>query len=268
MCDHQIAPLKTCISTNNQSRRAFISKACSGCLLAAGSFWIPQTAEPVQGDIRAILFDGFALFDPRPVSLLTEERFPGKGKEITDLWRNRQLEYCWLRQAAQQYENFTEITQDALLFAVNKSGVSLTDADRDSLINAYMTMDLWPDVLSVLRILKTNGYSTGILSNMTRTMLTANISHNGLTDFIDPVLSTDQIKSYKPSPQSYKLGPDGLQLKTSEILFVASAGWDAAGAHWFGYPTFWVNRLNAPMEELNVNVSARDNNLEALVHLL
>ena len=268
MCVHQIVPLKTCQSVHSHSRRAFISKTCSGCLLATGSFWIPQTAEPERGDIRAILFDGFALFDPRPVSLLTEEIFPGKGKEITDLWRNRQLEYCWLRQAAQQYENFTAITQDALLFAANKTGVTLKEADRDKLINAYMNMDLWPDVLPVLRYLKTKSYSIGILSNMTRAMLDANISRNGLTNFMGPILSTDQIKSYKPSPQSYQLGPEMLQLKTSEILFVASAGWDAGGAQWYGYPTFWVNRLNAPMEELNVTVSARDNKLEALVHLL
>jgi hypothetical protein len=53
-------------------------------MLAAGNFWMPQTAEPARGKIRAILFDGFALFDPRPVSFLTEEIFPGKGKEITD----------------------------------------------------------------------------------------------------------------------------------------------------------------------------------------
>ncbi len=268
MCEHQIGLLKTCRGVSNQSRRTFISKACTGCLLVAGSLWIPQTAEPERGDIRAVLFDGFALFDPRPVSVLTEEIFPGKGKDITDLWRNRQLEYCWLRQAAQQYKNFTETTQDALFFAVNKAGVSLRDADRDKLMDAYQNMDLWPEVLTVLRFLKAKGYTIGILSNMTRAMLNANISRNGLKDFTNSVISTDQIKSYKPSPKSYQLGPDILQLKTSEIFFVASAGWDAAGACWFGYPTFWVNRLNAPAEELNVTLSATDNRLGALMHLL
>jgi 2-haloacid dehalogenase len=260
--------LKNCESVNSQSRRAFISKACMGCVLAAGSYWIPQTAEPARGEIRAVLFDGFALFDPRPVSFLTEEIFPGKGKEITDIWRNRQLEYAWLRQAALQYKNFTEITRDALMFATKKAGVALKEADRDRLIHAYENMDLWPDVLPTLRFLKTKGYIISILSNMTKKMLDTNISRNGLADFMAPVLSTDQIKSYKPSPQSYQLGPDHLQLKTSEILFVASAGWDAAGARWYGYPVFWVNRLNAAMEELDVTLFSSDNNLQALMHLL
>jgi len=47
------------------------------------------------------------------------------------------------------------------------------------------------------------------------------------------------------------MGIDAFKLAKEEILFAAFAGWDAAGAKWFGYPTFWVNRMNAPVEELD-----------------
>jgi 2-haloacid dehalogenase len=40
-------------------------------------------------------------------------------------------------------------------------------------------------------------------------------------------------------------------LSRDAILFVASAGWDVAGAKWFGYPTYWVNRSAAPVEALD-----------------
>jgi 2-haloacid dehalogenase len=260
--------LETCQISNIQSRREFISKTCTGCLLAAGGLLNPQTAVPERGEIKAILFDGFALFDPHPVSLLTEQIFPGKGKEITDLWRNRQLEYCWLREAAQQYKNFTEITKDALLYATKKTGVAAGNDNYDMLVNAYMNMDLWPDVLPTLQWLKTKNYATGILSNMTRTMLDANMAGNGVKEFFGTILSTDEIKSYKPSPQSYQLGPDKLRLEKSDILFVASASWDAAGASWYGYPTFWVNRLAAPMEDLHVTLSGVDNNLGGIEYYL
>jgi 2-haloacid dehalogenase len=43
---------------------------------------------------------------------------------------------------------------------------------------------------------------------------------------------------------------DAFEVKRAEILFVPFAGWDAGGAKWFGYPTFWVNRLGLPQEEL------------------
>jgi 2-haloacid dehalogenase len=48
------------------------------------------------------------------------------------------------------------------------------------------------------------------------------------------------------------MGPDAFKLPKEEIAYAAFAGWDAAGAKWFGYPTFWVNRANAPVEELGV----------------
>ena len=54
----------------------------------------------------------------------------------------------------------------------------------------------------------------------------------------EQVLSSDRAKTYKPDPRAYQLGVDALQVKREEILFVAFAGWDAAGAKLFGYPTF------------------------------
>jgi hypothetical protein len=35
-----------------------------------------------------------------------------------------------------------------------------------------------------------------------------------------------------------------------QILFVAFAGRDVAGAKWFGFPAFWMNRLAGSAEEL------------------
>jgi 2-haloacid dehalogenase len=56
----------------------------------------------------------------------------------------------------------------------------------------------------------------------------------------------------KPDPRAYQMGVDAFGMAKEEIAFAAFAGWDAAGAKRFGYPTFWVNRANAPLEELGV----------------
>jgi 2-haloacid dehalogenase len=61
------------------------------------------------------------------------------------------------------------------------------------------------------------------------------------------------------------MGIDAFKLKREEILFVAFAGWDAAGAKSFGYPTFWVNRLGLPAEKLGVTADAVGPNLTDLV---
>jgi 2-haloacid dehalogenase len=96
-------------------------------------------------------------------------------------------------------------------------------------------------------------------------MLEAGIKNAGLDGVFEHVLSTDQIQAYKPDPRAYHMAIDAFQLTHEDILFAAFAGWDAAGAKWFGYPTFWVNRLNLPAEELGVAPDARGRDLTDLV---
>jgi 2-haloacid dehalogenase len=81
----------------------------------------------------------------------------------------------------------------------------------------------------------------------------------------DHVLSTDAARTYKPDPRAYELGTAALELSREQILFAAFAGWDAAGARSFGYPTFWVNRLGLPPEELGVLPDMTGPDLNALL---
>ncbi len=75
-------------------------------------------------------------------------------------------------------------------------------------------------------------------------------------NFLIIVISTDEKQTYKPSRMAYQLAIEKLKLRKEEILFVPFAGWDMAGATWFGYPTFWLNRLNTPHEELDAKPMA------------
>lgn len=239
----------------DHSRRSFISKAsAAGLILSVGAGSSAFAERHQQGNIKAVAFDAFAIFDPRPVFALTEKIFPGKGKEIVETWRIRQFEYCWIRETAGQYKDFLGITADALLFAARKAQVTLDEAVRNILVNAYLSLETWPDVLPALEFLRKKSIRLGFLSNMTAAMLDSNIRHNGLLEYFEAVLSTDQLKTYKPSPQSYQMAVDAFRLKKSEILFVAFASWDATGSRWFGYPTYWLNRMDAPIEELSVSI--------------
>jgi len=90
------------------------------------------------------------------------------------------------------------------------------------------------------------------LANPTAKMLDAVMINSGLEGFFEPHLTTDNVKAFKPASAAYQMGLDAFKLARQEIAFAAFAGWDVAGAKWFGYPTFWVNRMNAPAEELGV----------------
>jgi 2-haloacid dehalogenase len=120
----------------------------------------------------------------------------------------------------------------------------------------------------VLGWLKKVGMRVAFLSNLTDAMLEAGIRNSQLDGLFDHVLSTDRVRAYKPDPRAYQMGLDAFGLKRDQVLFAAFAGWDAAGAKAFGYPTFWVNRQNQPAEELGAAPDAVGGNLNDLVAFL
>lgn len=224
---------------------------------------------PVSGapasKIKAVLFDAFPVFDPRPVFALADRLYPGKGNELSNAWRTRQFEYTWLRTASHRYADFWQVTEDALVFAAKKLKLNLRRDERTRLMNAYLELKAWPDVPPALKALKGSGLKLGFLSNFTPKMLDACLKAAGLGHEFDHVLSTDAARTFKPDPRAYQIGVDALNLRPEEVLFAAFAGWDAAGAQWSGYPTFWVNRLNQPAEELGTVPAAVGKGLADLV---
>src|SRR5262245_58535758 len=224
---------------------------------------VPQALTPPR--FKAIAFDAFPTFDPQPVFRLAETLFPGNGVELSNAWRTRQFEYQWLRALSGRYADFWQTTEDGLVFAAKLLRLELTQEKRAQLMQAYLGLKAWPDVPSALSALHKSGVRLAFLSNMTTKILDAGIKNAGLNGIFEHVLSTDQTRVYKPDPRAYQMAMDAFGFRRSEILFVAFAGWDTAGAKWFGYPTFWVNRLNVPMEELGVTPDAVGRDLTDLV---
>lgn len=134
--------------------------------------------------------------------------------------------------------------------------LELTAGKRRQLVDAYLALTAWPDALPALKALQSAGLRLALLSNATPQMLEAGIRNAGLAGLFEHVLSTDRIGTCKPDPRAYRMAIDAFGLKREEILFVAFAGWDAGGAKLFGYPTFWVNRMNLPAEQLGVVADA------------
>lgn len=242
--------------------------------LAAGSAAASLMGQPLAGRAatppryRAVAFDAFPVFDPRPIFKLADTLFPGKGAELGSAWRTRQFEYQWLRALGGQYVDFWQATEDALVFASRGAQLDLTADKRDQLMQAYLQLNAWPDALPALKALKESGLRLVFLSNMTRNMLETNMRHAGLDGLFEQVLSTDQVRTYKPDPKAYELGVKSLGLKRENIVFAAFAGWDVAGAKWYGYPTVWVNRLKSPPEMLGATADATGSGLDELVRFV
>ena len=100
---------------------------------------------------------------------------------------------------------------------------------------------------------------------MTAKMLRDCIQNSGLSDYFDFVISTDKKQTYKPDWEAYQMALEQPKLEKEEVLFAPFAGWDMTGAKWFGFPTFWVNRSNDPIEKLDVEPDGTGINLNDLV---
>lgn len=216
--------------------------------------------------IQAVAFDAFGtLFDVYSVGLLAEQLYPGKGTALADLWRSKQIEYSFIRSLSGRYKPFWEITRDALRFAAARLGLELDSARCTQLINQYACLSPFPENLGALKALKEAGPPTAILSNGTPDMLEVAIKSAGMHGLFDHVLSVDTVQKYKTSPDAYALAPAAFKCPVERILFVSSNGWDAAGASWYGFQTFWINRSGQPLEQLGVTPTVQGSLLTDVV---
>ncbi|MGE5339085.1 MAG: haloacid dehalogenase type II [Gemmatimonadota bacterium] len=201
--------------------------------------------------IRAVLFDVFGtLLDVQSVWARADQLFPGNGAQLARLWREKQIEYTRLRTISSRYVSFTRVTEDALQFACDSLALPLDAAARGMLMHEYTQLDPFPDVIPSLKRLEQAGMTMGVLSNGDPGLLDDVLHGAGLTDFFDVVLSADQVHAFKTAPAVYELGPLTLKHPASEIVLVSSNAWDAIGAKWYGYVSFWVNRSGGPLDRL------------------
>jgi 2-haloacid dehalogenase len=214
---------------------------------------------------QAIIFDAYGtLFDVYSISALAERLYPGKGQLLSELWRDKQIEYTRLRTLSNIYKPFWEVTQDALVFSCRKLGLELSLDAQTQLMAQYAKLQAFPENQSVLQALKADGLKLAILSNGNPDMLESVVRAAGMANLFTQVMSVDSVKKFKTSPDAYQLGPDMLGVAAKDTLFVSSNAWDICGAAWFGYRTFWVNRANAVMEELGVTPNGEGRSLDDL----
>jgi 2-haloacid dehalogenase len=196
--------------------------------------------------LEALAFDAYGtLFDVHSVVQRCESLWAGKGAQLSQLWRAKQLEYTWQRSLMDRYRPFHVVTRDALEFACQALDLPLTSSAVDALMDEYLRLKTYPEVRTALSALKVK---KAILSNGSPDMLEPLVRNSGLA--LDAVLSVDELKVYKPAPQVYELAVRRLDIARERIGFVSSNCWDALGAKSFGFQVYWVNRAGAPLDRL------------------
>ena len=216
--------------------------------------------------LKAVLFDAYGtLFDVHSVALLAEQLFPGQGDKLSQLWRDKQIEYTRLvtmsAPGSERYRPFWDITRAGLRYAAAKLALDLQPAAEERLMNQYRHLSAFAENHEVLAELKQRGVMAGILSNGDPDMLGVAVKSAGFSGLLQHLISVHPARRFKTDPAAYALGTAALKLPAREILFVSSNAWDALGATWFGYTTLWINRTGAPPEQLGTEPSFTGRNL-------
>ena len=197
----------------------------------------------------ACVFDAYGtLFDYASAVARCNADLGASAERLSSLWREKQLQYTWLRAAQGRHADFWHVTGDALDFALESLGLSKTLRDR--LMESYLTLDAFPEVPEVLQRLKRQGIQTAILSNGSPEMLEAAVSNARIAPFLDAVLSVEEVGVYKPHPKVYQLAVDRLGVEAERIWFQSSNAWDAWAASAFGMRVVWCNRYGQRRERL------------------
>jgi len=211
---------------------------------------------------RGYVFDAYGtLFDVHSV-VEAGRALTSDPAALSMLWRQKQLEYTWLRSLMGRYEDFWAVTEAALRHSIKRLGLTVTDADINRLMSAYERLACFADVPAALSRLA--GRPRAILSNGAPAMLAAAVASSSLSAAVEHVISVDRVKIYKPAPAVYALGPATLGVPAEDLLFVSSNAWDVAGAKAFGYRVAWCNRSGAPEEELGLRPDYVVSNLSEL----
>jgi 2-haloacid dehalogenase len=223
----------------------------------------PVDEQAIEG-IKACVFDAYGtLFDFAAAARKCRDVLGDDFDKLTALWRDKQLQYTWLRATQGLHADFWQVTGDALDFSLDTLGINKAGL-RDRLMTLYLTLDPFPEVTDVLKRLKAARLQTAILSNGSPKMLADVVKAAKLDTLLDAVLSVEDVGVYKPHPSVYRLAVDRLGIPPSAISFQSSNAWDAYAASAFGMKVVWCNRYRQRPERLP---GAPDREIRSLAEL-
>jgi 2-haloacid dehalogenase len=216
-------------------------------------------------NFRGIVFDLYGtLYNVQSVAGICDQAYPGKGAAMAQLWRQKQLEYTWLRSLMERYVNFETVTDDALRFTCAALELPLEADMARVLADQYLRLEPHPDTTDALHRLKDAGIPLAIISNGSHKSIAHVVNHSGMGWAFDELISAEDVQVFKPHPKMYELAERRMGHAREHILYVSANGWDASAASLAGYPVCWINRNLGPFDVLGATPMVATEDLGAM----
>lgn len=219
---------------------------------------------------RVLAFDMYGtLVDSIGVRQLLEQYIPSEDVlRVTEVWRQKQIEFTFRLTVMGRYENFEWVTRKALDHALAEAGCDLDEGQKDTLMAQYNNLEQFPDVEPGLKRLKEADYEMVVFSNGTPPMLEALIDNQEFGPYFQDFISVDEVREYKPSPRAYRHVADRLDRSISDICLVSSNPFDVVGAEAAGMRVAWVDRTKGLYDALGSRPATTVESLTGLADAL
>jgi 2-haloacid dehalogenase len=200
---------------------------------------------------EALAFDMYGtLVDPAGISRRLERYLPEQAQRLAEVWRRKQLEYTFRLAAMERYQDFEQVTRRALDYALATVGRELASEQKDDLIERYNDLERFADVEPGLERLKEAGHAMIVFSNGAPHMLEALMDSAELRPYFQGFVSVDEVKTYKPAPETYRHAAWRLGRPIGEVRLVSSNPFDDIGAEAAGMKSAWVDRSGGLFDTL------------------
>ena len=187
-------------------------------------------------DVYGTLVDPLALAEP--LQALVGEQ----AVQFDSLWRTKQLEYSFRRGLMRRYVDFDICTRQALRYTQQALRCELPESDQGRLLEAYLYLPVFPEVVASLAALKIQGHRLMAFSNGVEASIRALLANAGVLPHLEDVVSVDDLHTFKPDPEVYAYLARRTGRAPAETWLVSSNAWDVIGAKAVGLRAVWVKR--------------------------
>jgi len=181
------------------------------------------------------------LVDPLGMDAPLRAHVGDQAARFAALWRERQIDWTFRRALMRRYADFDQVTRDAFRSTAASLGLDLRSAEA-GLLDAYRKLPAFSDAAEALFRLGEQGHRLVAFSNGVAPSLRALLTHARLLPPLTDIVSVDEVKTYKPSPEVYRHLVTRGGRPPGETWLVSSNAWDVLGAKSAGLRAVWVRR--------------------------
>lgn len=207
--------------------------------------------EQLKRETKVVMFDQYGTVVDMQGGLtqiatpfLKEKGWTGNPNSFVTWWRRTHFENSMIDALLhKEHTPYREIGHRAVAYTLDRAGVAYTQDEVRYLVSCIERLTCFPDVPAALAKLQTK-YKIVVLSNGDPDMLETAKQYHKVP--FDKVISVKEAESFKPHVATYTKAAEIMDVRMSEVLFVANHAFDCIGAKSAGMRSAFIDRRKRP----------------------